>query len=110
MEPDSALLLKLDLIHRKASVATGTSKDEASTPDSIPKIAMLPKTKQHFLLSRGIIDENSVHLLVRELSAGQPHRAVPIASPWQLRLLQILRVQSYMVVSQLSVRTQIASL
>lgn len=72
------LLSKLDLIRKKASVAMGLSKDEASTPGSIPKIAMVSRSKSHKILSGEIIDENTVDLVVRALSVGQPHKAVPI--------------------------------
>lgn len=72
------LLAKLELIRRKASVAMGLSKDEASTPGSIPKIAMVSRSKSHKLLSGETIDGNSIDLVVRALSVGQPHRAVPI--------------------------------
>lgn len=72
------LLAKLESIRRKASVAMGLSRDEASTPGSIPKIAMISRSKSHKLLSGEIIDGNSIDLVVRALSVGQPHRAVPI--------------------------------
>jgi 2-methylaconitate cis-trans-isomerase PrpF len=72
------LLAKLESIRRKASVAMGLSKDEASTPGSIPKIAMVSRSKSHKLLSGETIDGNSIDLVVRALSVGQPHRAVPI--------------------------------
>lgn len=72
------LLVKLDSIRRKASVAMGLSKDEASTPGSIPKIAMVSKPKSHKLLSGETMEGNAVDLVVRALSVGQPHRALPI--------------------------------
>jgi len=72
------LLSKLDSIRRKAAVAMGLCKDEASAPGSIPKIAMVSRPKSHKLLSGETIQENKVDLVVRALSVGQPHRAVPI--------------------------------
>lgn len=72
------LLSKLDSIRRKASVAMGLSKDEESTPGSIPKIAMVSRPKSHKLLSGEMIEGNTVDLVVRALSVGQPHKAVPI--------------------------------
>jgi len=72
------LLSRLDSIRRKASVAMGLSKDEASAPGSIPKIAMVSRPKSHKLLSGETLDGNTVDLVVRALSVGQPHRAVPI--------------------------------
>lgn len=72
------LLSQLESIRRKASVAMGLSIDEESAPASIPKIAMISRAKTHKLLSGKTNDEHSVDLLVRALSVGQPHRAIPI--------------------------------
>ena len=69
---------KLESIRCKASVAMGISMDEASTPSSIPKIAMVSKCKSHLLLSGESIDGHTVDIILRALSVGQPHRAVPI--------------------------------
>ncbi|RDL36538.1 Uncharacterized protein BP5553_05890 [Venustampulla echinocandica] len=73
-----SLLLRLESIRRQASVAMGLSNDEASTPGSIPKIAMVSKPKAHTLLSGELVDEGVTDLVVRALSVGQPHRAIPI--------------------------------
>ncbi|TVY40380.1 3-methylitaconate isomerase [Lachnellula subtilissima] len=72
------LLSKLDSIRRKAAVAMGLCQDEASAPGSIPKIAMVSRPKTHTLLSGETIEQEKVDLVVRALSVGQPHRAVPI--------------------------------
>jgi 2-methylaconitate cis-trans-isomerase PrpF len=53
-------------------------KDEASAPGSIPKIAMVSRPTSHKLLSGETIQGNTVDLVVRALSVGQPHRAVHI--------------------------------
>jgi len=68
----------LESIRRKAAVAMGLCKDEVSTPGSIPKIAMVSRATSHKLLSGEIIQGNTIDLVVRALSVGQPHRAVPI--------------------------------
>ena len=78
IETHPTLLAKLESIRRKASVAMGLSQDEASTPGSIPKIAMISKSKAHTLLSGDCINGSTIDLVVRALSVGQPHRAVPI--------------------------------
>jgi 2-methylaconitate cis-trans-isomerase PrpF len=78
VDAHATLLSKLDSIRRKASVAMGLSRDEASAPGSIPKIAMVSRPKSHKLLSGDTIDGNTVDLVVRAISVGQPHRAVPI--------------------------------
>jgi 2-methylaconitate cis-trans-isomerase PrpF len=72
------LLSKLDSIRRKASVAMGLSEDEASAPGSVPKIAFVSKPQSHRLLSGEIIDGHKLDLVIRALSVGQPHKAVPI--------------------------------
>ncbi|KAH6679418.1 PrpF protein [Halenospora varia] len=72
------LLKALDQIRRKASVAMGISKTLENTPGSIPKIAMVSKPGYHRLLSREETSENDMDLIVRALSVGQPHRAIPI--------------------------------
>lgn len=78
MDNHIALLSKLDSIRRKASVAMGLSKDEASTPGSIPKIAIVSRPKSHQLLSGEQLNLGTFDITVRALSVGQPHRAVPI--------------------------------
>ncbi|KAG0651246.1 3-methylitaconate delta-isomerase [Hyphodiscus hymeniophilus] len=72
------ILSKLDSIRRKASVAMGLSKDEESASGSIPKIAIVSPPKSHKLLSGQVIEGNTIDLVVRALSVGQPHKAVPI--------------------------------
>lgn len=54
----------------------GISADIASTPGSVPKIAMVSSPHAHVLLSGEPAGE--VDLIARALSVGQPHRAVPI--------------------------------
>jgi len=68
----------LESIRRKAAVAMGLCRDEASTPGSIPKIAIVSRATSHKLLSGDTIQGDTIDLVVRALSVGQPHRAVPI--------------------------------
>jgi 2-methylaconitate cis-trans-isomerase PrpF len=68
----------LESIRRKAAVAMGICKTENSAPGSIPKIAMVSGPASHKLLSGETIQGNRIDLVVRALSVGQPHRAVPI--------------------------------
>ncbi|PVH89032.1 DUF453 domain protein [Cadophora sp. DSE1049] len=74
----STLLARLDSIRRQASVAMGISKDLESTPGSIPKIAIVSPPTSHKLLSGDTIHGETVDLVIRALSVGQPHRALPI--------------------------------
>jgi 2-methylaconitate cis-trans-isomerase PrpF len=78
IEAHPTLLAKLDSIRRKSSVAMGVSKDETSTPGSIPKIAIVSASTTHSLLSSKQVEASAIDLVIRALSVGQPHRAVPI--------------------------------
>jgi len=78
VEAHPTLLPQLDSIRRKAAVAMGICKDEASAPGSIPKIAMVSPSKTYRMLSGETLQESEVDLVVRALSVGQPHRAMPI--------------------------------
>lgn len=73
-----SLLRQLDSIRRQAGVAMGLAPDHKSVPGSIPKIAMVSPPHPHELLSGQKVDESSADLVVRAISVGQPHRAVPI--------------------------------
>jgi 2-methylaconitate cis-trans-isomerase PrpF len=72
------LLQRLDSIRKQAAVAMGIAKDLESVPGSIPKIAMVSKPYPHTLISGEKIGESDCDVLVRAISVGQPHRAVPI--------------------------------
>ncbi|GAB7348887.1 hypothetical protein MBLNU459_g7582t3 [Dothideomycetes sp. NU459] len=76
IESHPDLLRRLDSIRRQASVAMAISSDTSSAPGSIPKIAMVSPPHPHTLLSGEAAQESD--LVVRALSVGQPHRAVPI--------------------------------
>ena len=78
MDTHPTLLAKLDTIRRLASVAMGLSKDEKSATGSIPKIAIVSPPATHQLLSGEQIGRGAIDIVVRALSVGQPHRAVPI--------------------------------
>ncbi|KAJ0110280.1 DUF453-domain-containing protein [Diaporthe amygdali] len=72
------LLNRLDSIRRQAAVAMGLAKDTETVPGSIPKIAMVTTPREHRLLSGDTLDEKSCDVVVRAISVGQPHQAVPI--------------------------------
>lgn len=78
IESDHDLLARLENIRREAAVAMGISKNVGTAPVSIPKIAMVAPPHKHTLLSGDTITENDAELVVRSMSVGQPHRAVPI--------------------------------
>lgn len=72
------LLPRLDSIRRKAAVSMGISQSESEVPGSIPKIAMVSEPYLHTLLSGIKVEKGDCDVLVRAISVGQPHRAVPI--------------------------------
>ncbi|KAF2623195.1 DUF453-domain-containing protein [Macroventuria anomochaeta] len=72
------LLNRLDSIRRQAAVAMGITKELASTPGSIPKVAIVAAPYPHRLVSGQEVSERNCDVLVRAISVGQPHRAVPI--------------------------------
>jgi len=78
IEAHPDLLSRLDRIRRKAGVAMGLANNEESIPGSIPKIAIVSAPHPHMLLSGQEVDDSSTDLVVRAISVGQPHRAVPV--------------------------------
>lgn len=56
----------------------GIASSEDKTPGSIPKIALVSPSLAHKTLSGQTIEEAEVDLVVRGISVGQPHRAIPI--------------------------------
>ncbi|CEL09686.1 Putative Aspergillus niger contig An13c0060, genomic contig [Aspergillus calidoustus] len=65
------LLERLDSIRRQAGVAMGLAGTLEEVPGSVPKIGMVSSPKE-------ASDGRGVDLVVRALSVGQPHKAVPI--------------------------------
>ncbi|KAJ0414494.1 PrpF protein [Aspergillus carlsbadensis] len=65
------LLERLDSIRRQAGVAMGLAETTGEVPGSVPKIGMVSSPKK-------ARDGRTVDLVVRALSVGQPHKAVPI--------------------------------
>ncbi|KAL3454947.1 PrpF protein [Aspergillus heterothallicus] len=64
------LLERLDSIRRQAGVAMGLAERVQDVPGSVPKIGMVSAPEQG--------EGRRVDLVVRALSVGQPHKAVPI--------------------------------
>jgi len=78
------LLQRLESIRRQATVAMGIAKTLDDVPPSIPKICFVSRpsssSSSHRLLSGEHADEASVDIVVRAISTGQPHRALPITA------------------------------
>ncbi len=75
MEP---VLKKLGRIRREAAVRMGLCKDESEAPLANPRIMMVSKPKRHSLIDGGIITAGSCDIVVRTISSGDPHKAVPM--------------------------------
>lgn len=74
------LLQRLESIRRQATVAMGIAKTLDEVPPSIPKICFVSRPSSHKLLSGEQTDDASVDVVVRAISTGQPHKALPITS------------------------------
>ncbi|KAJ6161372.1 hypothetical protein N7470_004768 [Penicillium chermesinum] len=74
------LLPRLDSIRRQAGVKMGIAETASQVPGSIPKICMVakPPPSADANASENKQTEQDVDLVVRSLSVGQPHKAVPI--------------------------------
>lgn len=69
---------RLDKIRRLAGVKMGLARTIVEVPGSIPKLCMVSKPETHHLLSGVKLKSGDIDLMVRAVSVGQPHRAVPI--------------------------------
>ena len=80
LEGDGDLLCRLEAIRRAASVAMGLASDTraAASIVSVPKIAMVAAPQACRTLSGRTLAADDMDLLIRMISVGQPHRAVPI--------------------------------
>lgn len=82
LERDQALLERLQVIRRQASIAMGITKDdaEARTVAAVPIIGFVAPAMDAPTLSGDPIMAHQVDLTVRFLSNGQPHRALPLTA------------------------------
>ncbi|KAH7083067.1 DUF453 domain protein [Paraphoma chrysanthemicola] len=90
IEAHPTLLPRLDVIRRKGAVAMGVAKDEQSVPGSIPKIAIVSAPHDHAIIG-GHVAAKDCDLVVRALSVGQPHRAVPVTVAMALAVASKLK-------------------
>lgn len=72
------LLSDLDVVRKRAAVKMGLAKRPEEVPGSIPKICMVARAAAHTLPSGRSIAENEIDVVLRALSVGQPHKAVPV--------------------------------
>ncbi len=80
MEQDTTLMARLEAIRCHASVAMGLapSLDAAAGVLSVPKVAMVAAPTDAPTLSSRRLAADDMDILIRMVSIGQPHRAVPL--------------------------------
>ena len=80
IERNPELLRKLEAVRRAAAVAMGLASDTeaASLMVSLPLIALVAPPADAPLLSGAVLGAGEADILVRMMSTGQPHRAVPL--------------------------------
>ncbi len=80
IDTNKDLLARLEAIRRVASVAMGIAANEAAAGaiGSVPKVAMVAPPTRSATLSGRILEADETDILVRMISVGQPHRAVPL--------------------------------
>lgn len=74
------LLSRLEEVRRDATLAMGIARTPEEVPASIPKICFVSAPSAHRLLSGELLDPANVDVVVRAISTGQPHKALPITS------------------------------
>ncbi|MCW5744576.1 MAG: PrpF family protein [Alphaproteobacteria bacterium] len=80
LERDVDFLRKMEGIRRAASVRMGISAntDAAARTTGVPKVAMVSPPQAARTLSGRALAATDADIVVRMISVGQPHRAVPI--------------------------------
>lgn len=74
------LLVRLESLRVKGAVAMGIANTADTVPPSIPKICFVSKPVSHKILSGKTMPANEIDVVVRAISTGQPHRALPITA------------------------------
>jgi 2-methylaconitate cis-trans-isomerase PrpF len=80
IEREPALMARLEAIRRAAAVAMGIvpNPEAAGAVLSVPKVAMVAAPAAAPTLSGRVLGPGDADILVRMISVGQPHRAVPL--------------------------------
>jgi 2-methylaconitate isomerase len=80
IERDADCLAALEAIRCAASVAMGLTPDLAAAARvaSVPKVAMVAAPRETSTLSGRVLGRNDMSILIRMISVGQLHRAIPI--------------------------------
>jgi 2-methylaconitate cis-trans-isomerase PrpF len=82
LEKDGEKLKLLEDIRRAALVLIGLSPtmSDAAETQSIPKVCIVGRPTTHKLISGETLGAESADLVVRTISSGDPHRAIPITA------------------------------
>lgn len=75
-----AKLALLERIRQAGAVAMGIAPTESATPRTVPKIGLVSPPSTHAVLSGQTLDASQTDLVVRFISDGQPHRAIPLTA------------------------------
>lgn len=80
IEREAKLQARLEAVRRAASIAMGLARDldEAARIKSVPKVAMVSPPRQLTTLSGATLGPADMDIVVRMISVGQAHRAVPL--------------------------------
>jgi 2-methylaconitate cis-trans-isomerase PrpF len=74
------LLERLESLRVQGAIAMGMASTKNDVPPSIPKICFVSKPVSHRMLSGETLSADEVDVVVRAISTGQPHKALPITS------------------------------
>lgn len=85
------LLERLESIRVQAAMAMGMADSADGVPASIPKVCIVSKPAGHALLSGRRLEAGEVDVVVRAISVGQPHGALPITSGLAMAVAARLR-------------------
>lgn len=82
LERNAAALSKLNEIRNAAAVKMGLvdSLEAAQAAKSVPKVCVVSPAVEHKVLSGTTVTPDQVDLIVRCISSGDPHRALPITA------------------------------
>ena len=82
LERDNIMMTRLEMIRQASAVRMGLFDDMASAArtKSIPKVCITSRPRPHPLISGESLDVSRVDIVVRCISSGDAHRALPITA------------------------------
>ncbi|BEI86187.1 hypothetical protein CcaverHIS002_0604740 [Cutaneotrichosporon cavernicola] len=78
----ASMLARLDALRNAAAVKMGLVQnlEEAAAKKAVPKVCIVSPKQTHTVLSGATVSEEMVDVVVRCISSGDPHRALPITA------------------------------